>query len=238
MVLHRGRGYASRKPSGAESCFVKFTWGAISPCPTSYTTGTRELPFYLAAVRTTKMTSEGVTQVDIPQGAGYLTEEYAVRWHWIRRILTMFGVDRDDPVRDCFASHANRRFDLMFTAEENALVQEWDPRETMWCNPPWTIWPATAQKILGCKCRVVAIFPCWHSKRWVQDLLYAADKIMYFESGSRVFEIGGKPTGGIRWGLYAALIHPGHAEVATVSWSKSARRRWRRKQLQHADGVR
>ena len=86
-------------------------------------------------------------------------------------------------------------------------------------------------------------------------LVRFAVKMIYFEVGSRVFELGGRPVGGIRWGLYVLLI-PGPAinhqigihEVQAsdhevdlaaaevpiandghVMRTSSSRRRWRRK---------
>ena len=138
-------------------------------------------------------------------GSGYLSEEYAVRRHWVRKILLQFDIP-DHQVRDCFSSHGNARFAKHFVKFQNALLQHWDPAEVMWCNPPWSIWPEVAEKILGCGCRCIGVLPAWHSKVWVQKLLKAAVKTIYFEVGSRIFELSGRPVGGIRWGLYVLLV--------------------------------
>lgn len=169
----------------------------------------------------------------------YWSEEYAVRKHWVKIILRMMGISEDSNLRDCFANASNKRFQKYFTAEQNALVQPWDQSEVMWCNPPWSIWPATAQKIINSQCVTVAVFPSWESKDWVKQLTFMASKVIYFEIGSRIFELWGKPVGGIKWGLYAVLIQPVHGQpvsVGSISWSPAARRRWRRKQQkQHAE---
>ena len=178
-------------------------------------------------------TSESEFQVDKSSGGRYLTEEYAVRKHWVEHILKIMGIPADSNLRDCFASSSNARFAKWYTAVDNALVQAWDPSEIMWCNAPWSLWPAATRKIMESDSATIAIFPAWLSKPWVQELLSAARKIIYFEIGSKVFEIGGKPVPGIRWGLYVALIVPNDTrQVASVSWSAASRRRWRRKQRQ------
>jgi hypothetical protein len=161
----------------------------------------------------------------------YLSEQYAVRKCWVQQILKMFGLSADNDIRDCFASSSNRRFNKFWTVHDNALEQDWNNSEIKWCNPPWSIWPATAQKILTSYCQAIAVFPAWHSKQWVQDLLFAGSKVAYFEIGSKIFQLD-KPVGGIRWGLYVVLIGPNHPmQVAAEpgGWSAAARRRWRRK---------
>jgi hypothetical protein len=170
-----------------------------------------------------------------PRCHSYLSESYAVRLHWVRKILKMMGYNLNNDLRDCFADPGNARFKKFWTIREDALQQQWSNQETMWCNPPWTIWEQVAKKILQSRSVVIAVFPAWHSKTWVQQLLLAACKVMYFEVGSRVFELGGKPVQGIKWGLFAALIVPSPvpdlpAEVGSVSCTPAAKRRWRRKQ--------
>ena len=128
---------------------------------------------------------------------GFLSEEYAVRQHWIRRSLTIFQIDAKN-VRDCFSTSSNRRFPKNYTRQEDALWQDWDIAEVMWCNPPWTIWPEVTQKVLQSGCQCICVLPAWHSKGWVKDLLMAAWKTIYLEVGTKVFELGSKPVGGIK----------------------------------------
>ena len=40
----------------------------------------------------------------------YQSEEYAVRNHWVRRILRMFQIDAHMAIRDAFASPGNQSF--------------------------------------------------------------------------------------------------------------------------------
>ena len=183
--------------------------------------------------------SEGVNprwhDASLPGALGsrisYLSEQYAVRFHWIRRFLQQFGIEAGDWMRDCFASPSNARFSKFWTAEQDAIMQDWSSNEIHWCNPPWTIWPSVAEKILSSNCVSICVFPAWHSKQWVQDLVFSAVKTIYLEVGSKIFELGGKAVGGIKWGLYVVLIWPSDFQsINHVSWSGASRRRWRRKQ--------
>lgn len=166
----------------------------------------------------------------------YITESYAVRRHWVDKILRQFDINHAC-VRDCFATIHNRRFEKFYCAEQDALSLSWDINEVRWCNPPWSLWPRVADKILTTAGTSIAVFPAWHSQSWVQNLLRAAVKTIYFEVGSKVFELGDKkPVGGIRWGLYIVLvvndIQSVQCEVfQCATWSASSRRRYRR-QLQ------
>ena len=134
------------------------------------------------------------------------TEEYTVRKAWVNKVLSVLGVMPD---RDAFATVENARFPKWYTASDDALLQEWDPTEILWCNPPWTLWPRVASKILAGRNTCVCIIPTWHSKQWVHDLVNAASKIFYIEPGCKVFELRKRPVEGLKWGLFALLVQPG-----------------------------
>lgn len=166
-------------------------------------------------------------------GQGYLTEDYAVRKHWVQKILAVFNIGRQDQVdiRDAFANFHNKRFTKFNTVQENSLQKVWDPNEIMWCNPPWSIWPDVSNKILRTSSVCIAILPAW-SKWWVQQLVTRALRLIFFEVGTRLFEYYGRPVGGIRWAAYALLLVPPRPMDTGVR-TKAARRRDRRKKLQH-----
>ena len=75
--------------------------------------------------------------------AGEASETYVVKKYWAKKILEQFSVTPD---RDCFENPENARFDKFYTPDQDALKQTWDPREVMWCNPPWSLWPQVAEK--------------------------------------------------------------------------------------------
>lgn len=166
----------------------------------------------------------------------YISEEYTVRPHWVRRIVSFFKVN-PDLVIDGFSTESNKRFKLNITEKDNSLAAAWPSGYTMWLNPPWTLFPSVVEKIFKDNVACIVIFPAWDSKVWVKQLLDKAQKLMYFEAGSRIFELAGRPQGGIRWGLYAIYIDAStvgqqvnSVEITPWSWSKASRRRWRRKQ--------
>lgn len=163
----------------------------------------------------------------------YFSEQYAVRAHWVKRIISQFNLD-PSICRDCFATPTNRRFDRFWTEEDDALAQEWSPAEIRWCNPPWSLWSRVASKILSSIGVSVAVMPAWYSQPWVRSLLQHAERSIYYEVGTRIFQLGDKASGGIRWGLYVLYINiqvPVFAESQVTTWSASSRRRYRRRLL-------
>lgn len=167
----------------------------------------------------------------------YISEQYAVRRHWVRRILKMFGVPPDAAIRDCFATEANKRFERCYTFEDDALSQRWRQDELLWMNPPWSLWPLVARKISGSTCTCICVLPAWDSQPWVQSLWALSCKFIYMEVGTYLFELAGKRVGGIRWGAYALYISNWQpsvkvgmvAQVPQVPRSAATRRRWRRR---------
>ena len=52
------------------------------------------------------------------------------------------------PTRDCFATPETKKSDKYYSNWDDALSIEWDPNEVLWINPPWTLWPQAADKLL------------------------------------------------------------------------------------------
>ena len=132
-------------------------------------------------------------------------EDYTVRWPFVHECINRLGVE---PQRDCFADEGNKRCSLSYTKESDALTRVWPEGEVMWVNPPWKMWPQVAEKVMSSECMVICILPAW-SKPWVQQLVGAADRKVYFESGVRMFEVEGKPVPNTLWGVWALRINRG-----------------------------
>ena len=109
------------------------------------------------------------------------------------------------PTRDCFATRDTAKCEKFFSPEEDGLAQEWDPREVLWVNPPWALWPQAADKMLASGCTGLCILPAW-STEWVQRLLQASTKRLYLEAGSRLFSRHGRKLPGTRWGTWVLRI--------------------------------
>jgi hypothetical protein len=133
---------------------------------------------------------------------GYLREDYAVRKIYMEEIEWQFQVKAE---RDCFASVENRRCQKFYTEEDNALKKAWRGGETLWMNPPWTLWPEVVKKLQISECRTICICPDWEVD-WVKKLLNMAVKKMYFPEGTKLFEVNGKISKGTNWGVWALLI--------------------------------
>eukprot|EP00667_Euglena_gracilis_P019564 EG_transcript_20987 len=129
-------------------------------------------------------------------------EDYAVRNSFVQMIEENF--QRRAEV-DCFASTQNSQCTSYLTEKENALAVPWGGGGTVWLNPPWSLWPKVAKKLQKDPCDAICILPDWN-RGWVRELVRKATKKLYFPPGTKLFEVDGKPMGGVRWGVWALLI--------------------------------
>ena len=88
------------------------------------------------------------------------------------------------------------------------MTQEWAKDEVMWLNPPWRMWPEVTEKVMRSECEAICILPAW-SKPWIQWLVGAATRRVYFEAGVRMFEVDGRPVPNTLWGVWALRIKAG-----------------------------
>ena len=174
--------------------------------------------------------------LEAEEKAQYLSELYAVRFFYVEQITKFFNVFPD---RDCFASFENRRFEKFWDEGLDAFAMSWGPAETLWMNPPWSLWPHVVDKLEKSDCTVITIVPAW-SKHWIQRLRALSTSFMYFEKGTNFFELHGRPCAGIKWGVWALLIERSHKRPE--GWWKSRlgpmsepqKRRWRRWRAEEA----
>ena len=76
-------------------------------------------------------------------------EDYAVRNEFVQQIERKFGRRAD---RDCFANSRNSLCTAFFTENDNALEKEWKEGETVWLNPPCSLWKKVAKKLKNSFC--------------------------------------------------------------------------------------
>eukprot|EP00667_Euglena_gracilis_P000113 EG_transcript_113 len=107
--------------------------------------------------------------------------------------------------RDCFATSQNARCEKFYGEDDDAMKKDWGAEETLWMNPPWTLWPEVAEKLQNSNCRAICICPDWN-RRWVKNLVAMAVKKIYFPKGTKLFEADGRILRGTRWGVWALLI--------------------------------
>ena len=129
-------------------------------------------------------------------------ENYVVRREYFEEFTRRLNLK---PVRDCFASDAETQCEKFFSIEEDALQQRWDPTEVLWLNPPWSLWPQVAAKLLGSTCTAVCVLPAWR-KQWVRDLVHTATRRLYIDIGTRLFQRQGKKCAGVQWGVWVLRI--------------------------------
>ena len=109
------------------------------PVAPAHMTGSRVLPSTVRLRKTSEVpeTCDAKAHDSVINKPNYITELYAVRHHWVTKILRQFDID-PACVRDCFATVQNRRFEKFYCEQDDALSLSWDFNEVHWCNPPWT----------------------------------------------------------------------------------------------------
>ena len=137
------------------------------------------------------------------------TEEYTVRDVFFREIANQFGLT---PTLDCFATAGNTRCRRFISSSDEASRQPWPQDEVLWVNPPWSLWPEVESWVVEATNAAIVICPAW-GKHWVRRLVALSSQRIYFEKGSRVFELDGKVAPGIPWGLWALKIDRGPRRV-------------------------
>jgi hypothetical protein len=71
-------------------------------------------------------------------------EDYTVRNVFVQQIEKRFGRRAD---HDCFATTKNAQCATFYTENDNALAHEWKKGETLWLNPPWSLWRKVVTKL-------------------------------------------------------------------------------------------
>ena len=77
-----------------------------------------------------------------------------------------------------------------------------------WCGvtpPPWSLWPAVVDKIYEQSVWVICICPAWKTP-WLAKLMRIGVQKLYFPKGEKFFELFGRPSKGLRWGVWAILV--------------------------------
>ena len=104
----------------------------------------------------------------------------------------------------------------------------------MWANPPWSLLGPAVDKIMIAPSWSIVVCPDW-SRPWLYSLKSAAVDTFYIPKGNLVFEVQDHLCNGTRWGTWAFLIGPRDTRDVRMAidqgshWSKSQRRKWRRK---------
>ena len=132
-------------------------------------------------------------------------KDYTVRRQFFDEIVRELGLM---PTVDGFASPTNNRVSRFFTQEQDALKQPWGSGDTMWLNPPWVIWPQVAERLARERCAAIVICPAW-TKPWVKQLTAMASRRIYFEAGTSLHEVDGRPVPSTKWGTWALRVDKG-----------------------------
>ena len=139
----------------------------------------------------------------IVAGEGF--EDYVVRPQYFAEITRQLKLA---PTLDCFAHQGGSQCAKFVDRDQDALVVPWPADEVIWVNPPWTLWPAAAEKVLASECAGICIVPAWNAK-WVRSLLEVATAKLLIERGTRLFMRDGKVCSGTQWGTWAVAIPRG-----------------------------
>ena len=109
------------------------------------------------------------------------------------------------PTLDCFAAEGESQCGAFFSVEQDGLAQRWPPKEILWINQPWDLWPRAAAKLLASQCTAICVVPAW-SAEWVRSLMHTATRRLFVEMGTRLFQREGKKCAGTRWGTWVLRI--------------------------------
>ncbi len=121
---------------------------------------------------------------------------YVVRPEFAHEFVQRLKVQ---PTLDCFSAVGEAQCDSFFSAKQDGLEQRWSPKEILWNNPPWDLWPQAAAKLLASQCTAICVVPAC-SAECVRSLVHTATRRLYVEMGTRLFQRNGKKCAGTRWG--------------------------------------
>ena len=130
------------------------------------------------------------------------SEDYIVRREFFLEFTRRLKIQ---PTRDCFTKEGEALCKAYYNPGEDALIQDWNPEEVLWINPPWRLWPQVAKKLLESGCSAICVIPAW-SKPWVRELLCTATKRLHVEQGTRLFIHNGRKSPSTLWGVWVVRI--------------------------------
>jgi hypothetical protein len=124
-------------------------------------------------------------------------DNYVVRPEFAHKFVQRLKVQ---PTLDCFATEGEAQCNSFFTAKQDGLAQRWQPKEIMWINPPWGLWPQAATKLLASQCTAICEVIAW-SAELVRLLVHTANRRLYVEMSTRLFQRNEEKCAGTRSGI-------------------------------------
>ena len=119
-------------------------------------------------------------------------EDYALRADLVAMACATFGVS---PTVDAFASAANARFPVFWTAADDAFTRSWAPDTcgVLWMNPPFSRMAEVLAKVDRDGASALLVAPKWEDAAWWPTLVAASghiillpDEPLYLAGGSRL----------------------------------------------------
>ena len=175
----------------------------------------------------------------------WLTQRYAVKQEWIRKILRWLKCGT--PMVDMFADGRNARFPRFWGEGgecSDAWKESWARTELLWCNPPFTDLDFVVQKAHAEGTNMILIAPQWDGRKYHDEMWEWSREHCYIKPGSDLFELDGKEAGPTRWGTWGVWIDTNltrtERDRRRAKWkqvdlkSDSSRRRYRRERNQDA----
>ena len=149
------------------------------------------------------------------RSARFLTEEYAVKMHFVRQILGELQLKEED-MWEAFASHQNHRLPGYWTKEDNSFRKSWTNVQ-LWCNPPYSMMDKVTLKLLSDRVKLaVIVCPVWKSAAWWRTMCDLTEHYKEFPGGISFFEVYdercGKlqDAGPLRWPVRVNLVRWEH----------------------------
>ena len=136
----------------------------------------------------------------------WLSESYAVREKYCQKICKRWGMT---PTVDAFASKDNARCPMWWGEGSpwgtDAFQQSWKGH-FLWPNPLFSVLPQVVAKLKADKAHGVLVVPDWRRRVWHKHALTLKLASLRFPTGTRLFELGGKPCKGTLWPTRAIFV--------------------------------
>ena len=136
----------------------------------------------------------------------WISESYAVRDKYFHKIVKQWG---HEPTVDAFASKDNAKFAIWWGSGSphgtDAFQQSWKG-QFLWMNPPYSRLPEVVAKLKEDQAHSVLVVPNWQGRKWYQQAWQLRLTDLWFPTGTKIFELNGKPCKGTLWPTRALLV--------------------------------
>lgn len=134
------------------------------------------------------------------------SEMYRVKDEWVSWIVQQMNII---PEVDAFATNENNCWPVWWgpgsSTVEDSFSINWSGR-LLWCNPPYSRWAQTVDKIKSDGAHALLVMPRWSNREWYKKAKSMAVRQAYIPPGEQVFQLGDQNCEGTRWPIDILLV--------------------------------